>query len=197
MDRKPGVEGGPYIGRPMPRFEDLRLVRGAGRYSDDISMPGQAYAVFVRSPHAHAKIKAIDTGAAKNMPGVIAVLTGADYIADGLKGAVQRANPAGAIDIKLRAFAPEKRPVLEEPQYPLVADRVRYPGEAVAVVVAETAFAARDAVEAVGVDYEVLPAVTDVREAVGAEPIWPSAQDNVALDQEFGDAAAVRSAFDA
>src|ERR1700730_10633131 len=89
--------GGPYIGRPMPRFEDLRLVRGAGRYSDDISMPGQAYAVFVRSPHQHAKVKWIDTSAAKQMPGVIAVLTGADYIADGLKGAVQRANPAGAI----------------------------------------------------------------------------------------------------
>ena len=72
------------------------------------------------------------------MPGVIAVLTGADYVADGLKGAVQRANPAGAIDIKVRAFAPEKRPVLEEQQYPLVTDRVRYPGEAVAVVVAES-----------------------------------------------------------
>src|SRR4029079_16616010 len=91
---------GHYIGRPMPRFEDLRLVRGAGRYSDDISIPGQTYAVFVRSPHAHAKVKTIDTGAAKKTPGVIAVLTGADYIADGLKGAVQRANPAGAIDIK-------------------------------------------------------------------------------------------------
>ena len=196
MDRKPRAEG-PYIGRPMPRFEDLRLVRGAGRYSDDISIPGQAYAVFVRSPHAHAKVKAIDTNAAKKMPGVIAVLTGADYIADGLKGAVQRANPAGAIDIKLRAFAPEKRPVLEEPQYPLAADRVRYPGEAVAVVMAETAFAARDAAEAVAVDYETLSAVTNVRAADGAEPIWPSAADNIALDQEFGDAAAVRAAFDA
>src|SRR5258707_3632494 len=98
MDRKPRAEGGPYIGRPMPRFEDLRLVRGAGRYSDDISLPGQAYAVFVRSPHAHARIKAIDTNAAKKMPGVIAVLTGADYIADGLKGASQRANPAAAMN---------------------------------------------------------------------------------------------------
>jgi carbon-monoxide dehydrogenase large subunit len=169
MDRKPRAEGGPYIGRPMPRFEDLRLVRGAGRYSDDISIPGQAYAVFVRSPHAHAKIKAVDVSAAKTMPGVIAVLTGADYIADGLKGAIQRANPAGAIDIKLRAFAPEKRPVLEEPQYPLATDRVRYPGEALAVVVAETVLAARDAAEAVAVDYEVLPAVTDIRAADGAE----------------------------
>src|SRR5258705_523784 len=161
MDRKPRAEGGPYIGRPMPRLEDLRLVRGAGRYSDDISMPGQAYAVFVRSPHAHAKVKTIDTSAAKKMPGVIAVLTGADYIADGLKGAVQRANPAGAIDIKLRAFAPEKRPVLEERQFPIVPDRVRYPGEAVAMVVAESLAAARDAAEAVEVEYDVLPAVTD------------------------------------
>ena len=65
MDRKPRAEGGPYIGRPMPRFEDLRLVRGAGQYSDDISMPGQAIAVFVRSPHAHAKLKRIDAAAAK------------------------------------------------------------------------------------------------------------------------------------
>src|SRR5437868_6759684 len=166
---------GPYIGRPMPRFEDLRLVRGAGRYSDDISMPGQAIAVIVRSPHAHALLKRIDTQTARKMPGVVAVLTGADYVADGLKGALQRANPAGAVDIKVRAFAPEKRPVLEEPQYPLVTDRVRYPGEAVAVVVADTLYAARNAAEAVEVDYDVLPAVTDVREADGAEPIWPSA----------------------
>jgi carbon-monoxide dehydrogenase large subunit len=159
MDRKPRAEGGPYIGRPMPRFEDLRLVRGAGKYSDDISMEGQVYAAFVRTPHAHAKIKAIDTTAAKTMPGVIAVLTGADYVADGLKGALQRANPAGAIDIKVRAFDPAKRPVLEEPQYPLAPDRVRYPGEAVAMVVARSRLTARDAAEAVAVEYDVLPAV--------------------------------------
>jgi carbon-monoxide dehydrogenase large subunit len=198
MDRKPRAEGGPYIGRPMPRFEDLRLVRGAGQYSDDISMPGQAYAVFVRSPHAHARIRTIDAAAAKKMAGVIAVLTGDDYMADGLKGALQRANPAGAIDIKVRAFDPAKRPVLEEQQYPLVADRVRYPGEAVAIVVAESRFAARDAAEAVEVEYDVLPAVTDVREAQGAEPIWPGpCPDNVALDESFGDGAAVREAFNA
>ena len=174
MDRTPRAEGGPYIGRAMPRFEDLRLVRGAGKYSDDISMPGQAIAVFVRSPHAHAKIKRIDSGAARKIPGVVAVLTGADYAADGLKGAIQRANPAGAIDIKVRAFAPEKRPVLEEQQYPLITDRARYPGEAVAMVVAENVFAARNAAEAVEIEYDVLPAVTDVRNATGAEPIWPS-----------------------
>ena len=179
----------------MPRFEDLRLVRGAGKYSDDISLPGQAMAAFVRAPHAHAVLKRIDAAAAQKMPGVIAVLTGADYVADGLKGALQRANPAGATDIKVRAFAPQKRPVLEEPQFPLVTDRVRYPGEAVAVVVAETLLQARDAAEAVQVEYEVLGAVTDLRQAEHAETIWASAPDNIALDQEFGDAAAVRAAF--
>jgi carbon-monoxide dehydrogenase large subunit len=197
MDRKPRAEGGPYIGRPMPRFEDLRLVRGAGKYSDDIAMPDHAIAAFVRSPHAHAIVKRIDAAAARTMPGVIAVLTGADYAADGLKGALQRANPAGATDIKVRAFAPEKRPVLEEQQFPLVIDRVRYPGEAVAVVVAEKLFQARDAAEAVEVEYELLRAVTDLREADDAETIWASAPDNIALDQEFGNAAAVRAAFDA
>ena len=130
MDRSKSTDRGPYIGRSMPRFEDLRLVRGAGRYSDDISVPGQAYAVFVRSPHAHALIKRIDTAKARAMKGVLAVLTGADYVADGLKGALQRPNPAGAIDIKIPAFAPEKRPVLDERQHPLALDRVRYPGEA-------------------------------------------------------------------
>jgi aerobic carbon-monoxide dehydrogenase large subunit len=195
MDRKPRADGGPYIGRPMPRFEDLRLVRGAGRYSDDVSEPNQAYAVFVRSPHAHARIKRVDISAARTMPGVLAVLTGADYVADGLKGAMQRPNPAGAIDIKVRAFAPEKRPVLEERQFPIVPERVRYPGEAVAMVVATSMHAARDATEAVIVDYEVLPAATEVRQAIGGTAIWDSAADNLALDQEFGDAEAVRKAF--
>jgi carbon-monoxide dehydrogenase large subunit len=179
----------------MPRFEDLRLLRGAGKYSDDISIEGRAYAVFVRSPHAHAAITHIDAMAARNKAGVLAVLTGADYMADGLKGALQRANPAGAIDIKVRAFAPEKRPVLEEPQFPLALERVRYPGEAVAIVVAESLFAARDAAEAIQVHYDVLPAATDVLQASQSEPIWPSAPDNVALDQEFGNPEKVVAAF--
>jgi carbon-monoxide dehydrogenase large subunit len=195
MERKPRAQGGPYIGRPMPRFEDLRLLRGAGRYSDDISLPGQAYAVFVRSPHAHAVIKRIDSARARGMPGAIAVLTGADYVADGLKGAAQRPNPADAVDIRHRAFEPKKRPVLEERQYPIVPDKVRYPGEAVAIVVAESVAMARDAAEAVTVDYEVLPAVTDVLAAQVAAPIFASAPDNVALDQAFGDADAVAAAF--
>ncbi len=153
-------------------------------------------AAFVRAPHAHALVKQIDTAAARSMPSVLAILTGADYVADGLKGALQRANPADAVDVKRRAFAPEKRPVLEEPQYPLVIDRVRYPGEAVAVVVAETLFQARDAAEAVKVEYQPLQAVTDLREADRGETIFAPAPDNIALDQEFGDAAAVRAAFE-
>ncbi len=186
---------GPYIGRSLPRFEDLRLVRGAGRYSDDIALPDQTHAIFLRSPHAHARILRIDTAAAKEMPGVIAVLTGADYIADGLKGALQRPNPAGAIDIKFRAFSTQKRPVLEERQLPIVSDRVRYPGEVVAMVVAESIFAARDAAEAIIVDYEVLPVITDVRRAPGAEALWPLAPDNIALDEDFGEPDAVANAF--
>jgi aerobic carbon-monoxide dehydrogenase large subunit len=196
MDRKTETGNGPYIGKSLPRFEDLRLVRGAGRYSDDISMPGQAYATFVRTPHAHAAIKRIDTTAARGMKGVLAVLTGADYIAEGLKGILQRPNPAGAIDIKIPAFAPEERPVLDERQFPMPPDRVRYPGEAVAMVIAETKVAARDAAEAVEVEYEALKAATDVLDAAASDPIWPAAAaDNVALDQEFGDRAVVEAAF--
>jgi len=194
-ERATTPDRGPYIGRSLPRFEDLRLVRGAGRYSDDVGLPGQAYAFFLRAPHAHARIKRVDTTAARAMKDVLAVLTGEDYLADGLKGALQRPNPAGAIDIKVRAFAPEKRPVLEERQCPIAPDRVRYPGEAVAMVVAESLHAARDAAEAIAVEYDVLPSATDVLTASGTEPIWPSAADNVALDQEFGDRVAVDAAF--
>ncbi len=196
MNREREADRGPYIGRSLPRFEDLRLVRGAGRYSDDISLPHQAIAVFVRSPHAHALVKRIDTTRARAMKGVGAVLTCDDYIGDGHKGALQRPNPAGAIDIKIPAFAPDKRPVLDERQYPLVHERVRYPGEAVAMVVADTLFDARNAAEAVEIEYEVLSAATDSSTAVGREAIFPTASsDNVALDQDFGDAEAVKAAF--
>ena len=193
--RKSGSEGGPYIGRSLPRFEDLRLVRGAGRYTDDIAVPGQAYAVFLRSPHAHARILRIDTSIARKMPGVLAVLTGADYVADGLLGAAQGPVPADAVDIKHKAFESTKHHILDEPHFPLATDRARYPGEALAVVVAENLFLARDAMEMILVEYEVLPSATDVRQAIGGATIWPAAPDNVALDEEFGDRAAVQAAF--
>ena len=150
----------------------------------------------MRSPHAHALLRHVDTAKARTIKGVLATLTCSDWLADGLKGVLQRPNPAGAIDVKIPAFAPEKRPVLDERQFPLVHDRVRYPGEAVAMIVAETPLAAHDAAEAIEVEYQVLPAATDISKAGGAEPIWPSSSaDNVALDQEFGDANAVKAAF--
>jgi aerobic carbon-monoxide dehydrogenase large subunit len=194
-ERNTTLRNGPYIGRSLPRFEDLRLVRGTGRFTDDIAVPGQAHAAFARTPHAHALILRIDAAVARAMPGVLAVLTGADYIADGLLGAAQGPVPADAIDVKHKAFKSTKHHILDELQFPLAVDRVRYPGEAVAVVVAEDIYAARDAAEAIAVEYEILPAATDVRAAIGALALWPAAPDNIALDEEFGDRAAVQAAF--
>ncbi|MCC6949612.1 MAG: xanthine dehydrogenase family protein molybdopterin-binding subunit [Bradyrhizobiaceae bacterium] len=189
---------GPFIGRPMLRYEDLRLVRGAGRYTDDISLPNQTYAIFVRSPHAHANIRKIDAARARALPGVVAVLTAQDYLGDGCKPIPQVPNPTDVIEYKQLAFhANGERKVLDEPHLPLAAERARYVGEPVAVAIAESAHAARDAAEAVEVDYEVLPAVVDAEAAItsGAQALWPSAPDNVALDCTFGDPEAVREAF--
>ena len=189
---------GPFIGRPMPRFEDLRLVRGGGRYTDDVTVAEQASAVFVRAPHAHATIVSIDTAAARAHPGVLAVLTGDDYVADGPLGMAHFPNPADAVDISIPSFVPRpEHKILDELQLPLAAGRVRYVGEAVAMVVAESLVAARDAAEKVAVDYEILPAVSDVAEALsaGAPAIWPAAPDNLALDTAFGDRAAVEAAI--
>jgi carbon-monoxide dehydrogenase large subunit len=201
MDSVPdrtAAQRGPYIGRPLPRFEDLRLVRGAGRYTDDVSVAGEAHAVFVRAPHAHARIVSIDTAAARGRSGVLAVLTGADYVADGYLGMPHHPNPADANDIKIATFTSTAEcKVLDLRHLPLAVDRVRHVGEAVAVVVAETPSAARDAAEAVVLDYEVLPAVTDVEEALaaGAPALWPDAPGNLALDNSFGDRAAVEAAL--
>src|SRR5437868_15349344 len=95
-----------YIGRPVPRWEDLRLVRGAGRSTDDVSVPGEAHAVLVRAPHAHARITQIDVAAARALPGVLAVLTGDDYAADGHIGLSHFPNPADALDVRVPSFAP-------------------------------------------------------------------------------------------
>src|SRR5215467_9331453 len=161
---------GAFIGRAMPRFEDLRFVRGSGNYTDDVSLPEQSYAAFVRAPHAHARIVSIDISAARRLPGVLAVLTGEDYVGDG--------------HVSIPTFAPTpERKILDQLQLPLALGCVRFVGEAVAVAVAESPVAARDAAEAVVVEYQVLPAVTDVLEALadGAPTIWPDAPDNLAL----------------
>src|SRR6266849_4289650 len=189
---------GAFIGRAMPRFEDLRFVRGSGNYTDDVSLPEQSYAAFVRAPHAHARIVSIDMSAARRRPGVLAVLTGEDYAGDGHIGMAHFPNPADANDVSIPTFAPTpERKILDQLQPPLALGCVRFVGEAVAVVVAESPVAARDAAEAVVVEYEVLPAVTDVMEALagGAPAIWPDALDNLALDCAFGDCAAVEAAI--
>ena len=97
---------GPFIGRAMPRFEDLRFVRGSGNYTDDVSLPDQSYAAFVRAPHAHARLMSIDTSAARRSPGVIAVLVGEDYLADGYVGMAHLPNPADAHDVTIPSFQP-------------------------------------------------------------------------------------------
>ena len=189
---------GAFIGRAMPRFEDLRFVRGAGNYTDDVSVPGEAYAAFVRAPHAHARIASIDVSAARRRPGVLAVLTGEDYVGDGHIGMAHFPNPADANDVSISTFAPTpERKILDQLQLPLAVGCVRFVGEAVAVVVAESPVAARDAAEAVAVEYQVLPAVTDVVDALAdaAPTIWPDAPNNLALDCAFGDRAAVEAAI--
>jgi len=185
-----------FIGRPMPRLEDERLVRGAGVFTDDWSRAGPAcYAAFVRSPHAHARLVAIRTDAAARAAGVLAVLTGADYLADRRLPIAHGPVPADAVEYTRPAFgASDGRPPVDAPQPPLAVERVRYQGEAVAVVIAESAAAARDAASLVEVDYATLPAVIEQLDALGAEAplIVPGAPDNVGVDATFGDPIAVQ-----
>jgi carbon-monoxide dehydrogenase large subunit len=174
------------IGARVPRKEDLRFITGRGRYTDDINQPGQAYAVFVRSPHAHARIKRIDTASAAGRPGVLAVLTGDDVKADGLGNLV-----CGWL-VKSKDGSPMKMG-----PHPLLAQgKVRYVGDRVAVVVADTLARAKDAAEALVVDYEVLPAVVDVADAHGAGAlVHEEVANNLCYDWELGDKAAVDAAF--
>jgi aerobic carbon-monoxide dehydrogenase large subunit len=188
----------PYIGRPLPRFEDLRLVAGRGRFTDDFAFDRQAYAAFVRSPHPHARIRSIDTAATAKLPGVIAVFTAKDYTAAGGRGIVHMANPAGTYDVKVKAFTgSERQTPFEMPHPPLAAERVRFVGEPVAMVIAETQSAAQDAAEGVVVGYDVLPAVTDALAALkpGAPLLHEEVADNLAIDAAFGDQAAADAAF--
>jgi len=180
------------IGQPVRRREDFRLLTGAGRYSDDVNLPGQAYAVILRSPHGHARIRGIDAAAARAVPGVIAVLTGAEAAADGLRALEIRSNPA---DVPLKNR--DGRPIFA-PLYGMIAGaKVRRVGEVVAAVVAETEDAARDAAERIAVDYEPLAAVTDARRAAepGAPAVWDELPSNLPVDDEQGDAAATDAAF--
>ena len=181
------------IGKPILRKEDARLLVGGGCYSDDVNLPGQAYACLVRSPHAHARIERVDASAARATPGVIAALTGADAAADGvrpLKHSPMPANPYeemfGERDVRFVA-----------PHPPMDADRVRFVGEVVAMVVADTPAAARDGAERVVIDWSPLPAVA--RSLAAAEPdaplLYEDTTSNVCVDCTVGDAAAVAQIF--
>lgn len=174
-------------GQAVRRLEDQRFLTGTGRYTDDIDLPGQARGQVLRSPYAHARIRATDTTAAKAAPGVLAVLTAADL------------NAAGIGDIPV-SFSPQNRdgsPTLP-PRRPVLADgRVLHVGEAVAFVVAETETQARDAAELIAVDYEPLDAVAFPDAAIkeGAPQLWDHLPGNLAFDWELGDAAATEAAF--
>src|SRR5258708_7993813 len=186
------------IGKPLPRIEDLRLVAGRGQYTDDVHPPGAAWAFVVRSPHAHPVVRGLRTAGAAAAEGVRAVLPAADYGADGHRGIAHAGVPAEAADASRPAFvATADSPLFDHPPLPLAEDRVRYPGEGVALVIADTPERARDAAELVEVDYELLPAVVSVLDASAEEAPqrWPDAPRNTAFRAAFGDAEAVRRAF--
>jgi carbon-monoxide dehydrogenase large subunit len=186
-----------YIGQPVPRLEDERLITGRGRYTNDIPPPDAGFAYVLRSPHAHARVAAIRTEAARERAGVLAVLTAADYAGDGHKGVFHMPNTADAVEPEKPSFGGNDLFVFEQRQLPLASDRVRYVGEPVALVVAETLDQARDAAEAIEIDYEVLPAVATIAQALAASAprLWEGAPGNVSLRSQFGDAAAVDRAF--
>ncbi|MBK1837379.1 xanthine dehydrogenase family protein molybdopterin-binding subunit [Azospirillum sp. YIM B02556] len=175
------------IGASVRRREDQRFLTGRGNYTDDFKRLNMTHAVHVRSPYAHARILGIDFADAAAMPGVVAVLTGADMEAD----------KVGSLPCGWQIHSKDGSPMKEPPHYPLARDRVRYVGDAVAVVIAETREQARDAAEMVVVDYEELPAVGSSTRAIdgGAPLVHDDAPDNVCFDWHLGDKAAVDAAF--
>jgi carbon-monoxide dehydrogenase large subunit len=181
------------IGQPVPRAEDRRLITGRGCYSDDVTLPRQAYAAFVRSPHAHARIRRIDVHAALAVPGVLAVLTGTDTAE--LAGIPHRPVPTNPHEVPLRSR--DGSAFFVAPHPPLPADRVRHVGEPIAMVIAETAAIARDGAERVTVEYDPLPAVVGALDAVApAAPIvWDEAAGNLCVDSLAGDATATAAAI--
>src|ERR1700752_1912842 len=177
------------IGQPVRRREDHRLLTGKGCYSDDFNFPGQASAVMVRSPHAPAIIRSIDTAAAPTAPGVLAVLTGRDLLVDGLQPIPHSVGTRHPADITLSNK--DGSPPFIPPHFPMTADEARHCGEIVAMVVATTIAAAKDAAELVVADYQPLPAVTHSLRAV--DPDAPRARgdalSNISIDAEIGDMA--------
>jgi carbon-monoxide dehydrogenase large subunit len=175
------------VGQPVSRMEDPTLLRGRGSYTDDQNLPGQAYAVMVRSKHAHGILKGIDSTAAAAMPGVLAILTYADM------------EEAGFGPMKCGVNFPQRdgSPMKTPPRHSLAKDKVRYVGEVIACVIAETAVQAKDAAEIVEPDIEVLPAVTTPAQALAADApqLHDEAPGNLLLDFHYGNAEAVAKAF--
>ena len=189
---KPTGEG---IGQPLRRKEDLRLIVGQGHYAADHVMPNMCFGAVVRTPYAHALIKGIDTTAAKQAPGVIAIFTGADFVGDGRKPIPHGPSYRGAPDVDLNL--PPGFEVFLAPHLPLPDKRVRYVGEPVAMVLAETTDQARDAAELVEVDYEPLPTVSRAADAVepGAAVVWDERASNISVEGEVGNKAKTDAAF--
>ncbi len=188
MDSAFGLGGGPFaVGQPVPRSEDPTLLRGEGRYTDDLRVPGQVHAVMVRSQHAHGIIESLDVEAARAMPGVLAIFTGADLVAAGY----------GTLACNMAYPNADGSPMARPPRHALAVDRVRHLGEPVAVVVAETAEQAQDAAEAVSLSLSPLPALVTMEQALEPEAalLHDEAKGNVALDWSFGDHAKVDAAF--
>ena len=183
------------IGRSVLRKEDFRLLTGKGHFADDFNMPGQAWTVMVRSPHPHARIVRIDTAPARAMPGVLAVFTGADCLVDGLRPIDHNPVPSTKYDMKLTGRGGGA--VFVGRHRLLPADKARYFGEAVAMVVAESREEAEDAADAVAVEYEPLRFLERTEDAVapGAPAVWDEAPDNVLVDTLFGDRDAADRAF--
>jgi carbon-monoxide dehydrogenase large subunit len=175
------------VGQPVRRKEDDTLVRGQGKYTDDFNLPKQVHAWMVRSSHAHGIIKGIDSSAARAMPGVLGIWTGTDLAAANY----------GAFTCGLPLKNRDGSPVLQTNRAALPTDKVRFVGDPVAFVVAETAAQARDAAEAVEIDIEPLPAVTNAEEATrpGAPLLYDHIPNNVALDYHYGDTAKIEAAF--
>ncbi len=177
-----GGPDGQGMGASVPRTEDRRFLLGKGRYTDDLVLPNQSYAVFVRSPHAHANIRSIDASQALKPPGVLAVLTGEDVTADGL----------GGIPCGWNITNKDGSNMVEPPHPALALGKVRHVGDPVAMVIASTKAQARDAAQLVEIDYEPLPAVAHLNAAVkeGAPQVWNEAAGNVCFDFHLGDSAA-------
>ncbi len=183
------------IGEPVRRKEDLHFLTGKGVFSDDVSLPRQAYAVIARSPHAHARIRGIKTAATLAVPGVVMVLSGDDLRADGLKPIAHM--PTSTHHAETALVNSDGSEIFTAPRYALAIDKVRNVGEAVAMIIADSVAAAKDGAEALEVDYEILPSVTAT--VAAAEPdaprVWDEARSNVCMDAQVGDPEATETAF--